>query len=182
MLNKIVSVLCVFVLAIASQGRCKERCVPDTNGEWRCGSDITSADAAPLPKPTQSNAPPVLLIDPRRFGEMDRAPSIRSAPGSKDDVQASDAAPTNNETPRRPQDMPSKGKAYTVQLALATNPIGFDTLVRKLAITPAQTRRLKLANGMWALLYGAFDTIEQARSNIPKGATGAFARANFSEQ
>jgi septal ring-binding cell division protein DamX len=167
-------------LLVVKQACAKERCVPDAKGEWLCGANITPADAAPLPKPTQSSAPPVLLIDPRRFGEVDRVPLEAPTASPTAAATASTASETSTAPPKSVQK--HSQSTYTVQLALATSTRGFDALLRKLGIGNAQTRRVKLISGMWALIYGKFDSIEQARRAIPKGAPGAFARANLVDQ
>lgn len=73
----------------------KERCVAGVDGEWLCGKNITDADAAPLPAPTQRSTPPILLIDPRRFGEADRVP-VSSA---QSNVSANAATSSNSAEP-----------------------------------------------------------------------------------
>jgi septal ring-binding cell division protein DamX len=64
--------------------------------------------------------------------------------------------------------------AFTIQLARANTANGFATLRNKL---PARAETFELQeSGAWVLLYGRFDSIEQARAAIPAGVTGAFAR------
>jgi len=46
-----------------------ETCVPKAGGGWNCGKDVTASDGVPLPRPERTSRPPLLLIDPRRFGE-----------------------------------------------------------------------------------------------------------------
>ena len=65
----------LFLLTTSPAWAEKERCVAGPDGQWRCGKNITDADAAPLPAPSQRITPPVLLIDPRRFGEVDPPPT-----------------------------------------------------------------------------------------------------------
>jgi septal ring-binding cell division protein DamX len=194
---------------ISESAFAKERCVPDVNGEWRCGENITAADAAPLPKSeNRTSAPPVYLIDPRRFGEAE-LPRARAAAQSRavdantntESESAADsgrnnpvatvtqarATTTKAVIPAAPIDRSTSSLAeqatrqtsgaFTVQLALAGSTKGFDALLQQLRIAPNRTRRVALSNGMWALLYGEFDSLEAARSAIPIGANGAFARA-----
>lgn len=68
-----------------------ERCVPAADGSWRCGKDVTEADAAPLPEPQSRSLPPVMLIDPARFGEGD---SVIDAPPETSAAEPAAAAPT----------------------------------------------------------------------------------------
>lgn len=70
----------------------KERCVAGPDGEWRCGKNITDADAAPLPARSERSTPPVMLIDPRRFGEVDRVPSAPPPAPTRRSVSASKSA------------------------------------------------------------------------------------------
>jgi septal ring-binding cell division protein DamX len=64
--------------------------------------------------------------------------------------------------------------AFTIQLARTSTASGFANLRSKL---PARAETFELQErGAWVLLYGRFDSIEQARAAIPAGVTGAFAR------
>ena len=67
-----------------------ERCVPAADGSWHCGKDVTEADAAPLPEPQSRSLPPVMLIDPARFGEGD---SVVDAPPEASAAEPEAAAP-----------------------------------------------------------------------------------------
>jgi septal ring-binding cell division protein DamX len=194
-------------LCLISDGAfAKERCVPDVNGEWRCGENITAADAAPLPKSeNRTSAPPVYLIDPRRFGEAElprarsvavqseadantNATSESAAVESRNNSVATDTQARTTTTkpviPAAPISSLATGGTFTVQLVLASSTKGFDSLLQQLRIAPNRTRRVALRNGMWALLYGEFSSVEAARGAIPIGANGAFARtiASLAEQ
>jgi septal ring-binding cell division protein DamX len=192
--------LCLALMSIAAA---KERCVPDASGAWRCGSEITEADAAPLAKPADSIAPPIMLIDPARFGERDQSSQV-----SESMVQAElGAAPASNTTPApkaptpnvKPAAKPAgvvpvqpanstntairatnhtdSSSGYVVQLALASTPRGFDALLKGLGAGARNSQRRQLKNGTWVLLLGDFATLELARAAIPSASVGAFARA-----
>lgn len=82
-----------------------ERCVPAADGGWHCGKDVTEADAAPLPERQSRTLPPVMLIDPARFGEGD---NVTDAP-----PEASAEAPVSE---------PPVSEAPTTEVAEVTSP------------------------------------------------------------
>ena len=175
-----------------------ERCVPAADGSWRCGKDVTEADAAALPEPQSRSLPPVMLIDPARFGEADiemDSPPDTSATEPPVPVAAiaevteiAKPAPVQNPTAttkpaklEQPSTMPTlpelaSGGNFAVQLALASSPRGFDALLAKLGSAGRNSQRRQLVNGSWVLLLGSFNSIAQARDAIPSGVAGAFAR------
>ncbi len=55
-----------------------ETCVAKSGGGWNCGKDVTASDGAPLPRAQRTSRPPLLLIDPRRFGEGDEEPAVEA--------------------------------------------------------------------------------------------------------
>ncbi len=183
-----------------------ERCVPAPDGSWHCGKDVTEADAAPLPERQTRSLPPVMLIDPARFGEGDLetdavAEEVRVTaapiPTEAKVVNAKTASPAATQIPATAQalaaitkpaaanqphttaiaeaDLASNGK-YSVQLALASTPRGFDALLARLGSAARNSQRRQLANGSWVLLIGSFTSIAQARNAVPSSVPGAFAR------
>lgn len=169
-----------------------ERCVPAADGGWRCGKEVTEADAAPLPEPQSRSLPPVMLIDPARFGEgdieMELPPDMPEAAVAEEpeiakpamsQMPAATAKPAKLEQPSTmPTAQPelATGGKFSVQLALASSPRGFDALLAKLGPAARNSQRRQLANGSWVLLLGSFNSIADARSGIPSGVAGAFAR------
>ena len=180
-----------------------ERCVPAAEGGWRCGKNVTEADAAPLPERQSRTLPPVMLIDPARFGEGDididtplEAPAdtpAASAPAAETPSPAAansattQILPTAAETlplaetetsaaPTKPESSDVASGNFAVQLAVASSPRGFDALLAKLGAAARTSERRQLANGSWVLLIGRFNSIAQARNAIPSSIPGAFAR------
>jgi hypothetical protein len=176
-----------------------ERCVPAADGRWLCGKDVSEADAAPLPEPQTRSLPPVMLIDPARFGEgdidMDSPPDtsaaapIVSEAAISEEPEIAKPAPTQMSaaTPKpakleQPSTIPTTlselatGGNFAVQLAVASSPRGFDALLAKLGPVARNSQRRQLANGSWVLLLGSFDSMADARNGIPSGVAGAFAR------
>ena len=174
-----------------------ERCVPAADGRWLCGKDVSEADAAPLPEPQSRSLPPVMLIDPARFGEGDiemdsppdtlaAAPVVSEAAIAEEPEIAKPATaqmPVATPKPARvdaPSTMPTAlpelaaGGKFAVQLALASSPRGFDALLAKLGPAARNSQRRQLANGSWVLLLGSFNSIAQARNAIPSDIAGAF--------
>lgn len=186
-------------------GAVDETCVPKAGGGWYCGPEVTAGDAAPLPRAERTSRPPLLLIDPRRFGEygdesrvetpVEEIPKASAAvPAVVKSAPAQPVSPTpkgkivtipavNAEPGTRVatladarSDSSSRGTSFTVQLAIASSTKGFDKLCSELKLARSSTRELPLKNGSFALLMGVFPTIEAARAAIPKAAKGAFAR------
>jgi len=186
-----------------------ERCVAAAEGRWNCGQNVTEADAAPLPEPQSRNLPPVMLIDPARFGEadaqIDAVPAMTQAPELQTpeaaQISANDAeteatampmaadAPTATDTSTESpvvadstgnmdyaEAEQSMGSKFVVQLAVASNPRGFDALLAKLGAAARNSQRRQLANGSWVLLIGNYNSIAEARIGIPSSVPGAFAR------
>ena len=224
MANGVQSGLLVALVASAlnSANAQTERCVPAADGKWQCGKDVTEADAAPLPEPQSRSLPPVMLIDPARFGEgdleTDSAPDVSAAeppvaetpnaqatkvtnqqlatpvtektltvktpaatevPATQTPAASTAPAPAFAQQPRaRRTAKPglAAGANFSVQLALASTPRGFDALLAKLGSAAPNSQRRQLANGSWVLLLGSFDSIAAARNAIPGGVDGAFAR------
>ena len=222
MANGVQSGLLVALLASAlnSANAQTQRCVPAADGKWQCGKDVTEADAAPLPEPQSRSLPPVMLIDPARFGEgdleTDSAPDVSAAEPPVAETPNAQATKVTNQqlatpvtektltvktpaatevpatqtpaastTPAFPQQPRARrtakpglaaGANFSVQLALASTPRGFDALLAKLGSAAPNSQRRQLANGSWVLLLGSFDSISAARSAIPSGVGGAFAR------
>jgi len=192
--------LSFLVCLIGTANAQSERCVPATNGGWRCGKDVTEADAAPLPERQSRSLPPVMLIDPARFGEGDSEidtppeasaePPVAAAPiaevaevGSPEAASATAPMPAAMEmrvatTAPALADEPSiaAGGNFAVQLAVASSPRGFDAVLAKLGAAARTSQRRQLANGSWVLLVGSFNSIEAARNAIPSSVPGAFAR------
>lgn len=190
--------------ALNSANAQTQRCVPAADGKWQCGKYVTEADAAPLPELQSRSLPPVMLIDPARFGEgdlaTDAAPDVsatESPLAEKSNAQATNvasgepAAPVTVKTHAATQVPATKtpgasttpfkpslgaGAKFSVQLALASTPRGFDALLAKLGSAAPNSQRRQLANGSWVLLLGSFDSISAARNAIPGGVDGAFAR------
>ena len=182
---------------IAAANAESERCVAAADGGWHCGKDVTDVDAAPLPERQSRNLPPVMLIDPARFGEgdidNDSPPEVADAPNAEAPiVEVTDAAsakasetPTATEAPTLADrhnsastaelSRPAAGK-FVVQLAVASSPRGFDALLAKLGSNARNSQRRLLANGSWVLLVGSYNSIAQAREAIPSNVPGAFAR------
>ena len=199
-----------------------QRCVPAADGKWQCGKYVTEADAAPLPELQSRSLPPVMLIDPARFGEgdlaTDAAPDVSATElpvAEKSNAQATKVTnqqfaapviektltiktPAATQTPgiqtpaastapapalaqqararRTAKPGLAAGANFSVQLALASTPRGFDALLAKLGSAARSSQRRQLANGSWVLLLGSFDSISAARNAIPGGVDGAFAR------
>jgi septal ring-binding cell division protein DamX len=170
-----------------------EKCVPTPTGEWRCGKDVTEADAAPLPQVQQRSQPPVMLIDPRRFGEGDVIadaatpdvtappeevpPEVASSQAEARPVNETAAKPPARSTPTHTSKIaPAAGGQFVVQLALASSPRGFDALLKQIGTAARTSQRRQLANGSWVLLIGSFASIDSARLAIPSVIPGAFAR------
>ena len=191
--------------ALNSANAQTERCVPAADGSWQCGKDVSEADAAPLPERQSRSLPPVMLIDPARFGEGDLATDAEPAESpvaEKSNAQATNvaseepAAPVTVKTPAATQALAIKtpgtktpgasttpfkpslgaGAKFSVQLAVANTPRGFDALLSKLGSAARNSQRRQLANGSWVLLLGRFDSVAQARDAIPSSVDGAFAR------
>ena len=166
-----------------------ERCVPAADGTWHCGRDVTEADAAPLPEPQSRSLPPVMLIDPARFGEGDieidsppvtaaesaAAESAEDAPANAPPAVADAEASISTAQAEMAYAAPASGN-YSVQLAVAKSPRGFDALLAKIGPAARNSQRRLLANGSWVLLIGSFNSMAQARDAIPSGIPGAFAR------
>ncbi len=171
-----------------------ERCVPAANGTWHCGKNVTEADAAPLPEPQSRSLPPVMLIDPARFGEGDieidsppvtaaaepaaesaTAESAEDAPANAPPAVADAEASSSNAQAEMAYAASVSGN-YSVQLAVAKSPRGFDALLAKIGPAARNSQRRLLANGSWVLLIGSFNSMAQARDAIPSGIPGAFAR------
>lgn len=181
----------LLLTAIAANAE-SERCVPAADGSWLCGKDVSEADAAPLPEPESRSLPPVMLIDPARFGEGDvereltpDMPEAAIAEESEIAKPATAQTPVATTTPAKleqPSTMPTAlpelatGGNFAVQLALASSPRGFDALLAKLGSAARNSQRRQLANGSWVLLLGSFNSIVDARNAIPSGVAGAFAR------
>jgi hypothetical protein len=55
-----------------------ETCVAKSGGGWKCGQDVTASDGAQLPRAQRTSRPPLLLIDPRRFGEGNEEPAVEA--------------------------------------------------------------------------------------------------------
>ena len=105
----------VLLLALSSVAWAeKERCVPGADGEWRCGTDITDADAAPLPARTERTVPPMLLIDPRRFGEADRIPEAAPVSQVSASSEAVEAQVAKSEAPEAPKAAEVESKPIVV--------------------------------------------------------------------
>jgi len=189
--------LSFLVCLIGTANAQSERCVPATNGGWRCGKDVTEADAAPLPERQTRSLPPVMLIDPARFGEgdidNDSPPKVAAVATSEAPIAevAEVASPEAAETPvatEAPElvgapNSPSTaelnrpaGGNFAVQLAVASSPRGFDAVLAKVGAAARTSQRRQLANGSWVLLVGSFNSIEAARNAIPSSVPGAFAR------
>lgn len=174
----------------------KERCVAGPDGEWLCGKNITDADAAPLPDRTQRSTPPILLIDPRRFGEMDRQPTTAANVAPPESALSSEPKTPANQTAVEPEtteathaparattpavapdlDFSPPSRGFAVQLAAASSPRGFGALLAKLGQRGSNFQQRQLRNGTWVLLLGNFPTLEAARAAIPSAVPGAFAR------
>ncbi len=162
-----------------------ERCVPTAEGGWRCGKEVTEADAAPLPERQLRSLPPVMLIDPARFGEGDidtpTPPEASAEPPVAaviaEVVEVVSPASSTPATAQIPADanLPA-GNNFAVQLAVASSPRGFDALLAKLGTAARTSQRRQLANGSWVLLIGSFNSIAQARTAVPDSVPGAFAR------
>ena len=168
------------------------RCVPAADGGWHCGKDVTEADAAPLPERQSRTMPPVMLIDPARFGEgdidIDMPPeATAAAPVAAEAPIAAAVIPEAAEVARpataqlsaateTAEISPAASGNFVVQLAVAGSPRGFDALLAKLGADARNSQRRQLANGSWVLLIGSFNSIAQARSAIPSSLPGAFAR------
>lgn len=176
-----------------------ERCVPAADGSWLCGKDVTEDEAAPLPEPQSRSLPPVMLIDPARFGEGDIEPPPEAqvvgdeetpSPAKSNPVPVAVAAAAEQPTPPPPvvthrpdvatpassaESAPQSGK-FSVQLAVASTPRGFDALLAKLGSAARNSQRRQLATGAWVLLIGNFNSIAAARNAVPRSVPGAFAR------
>jgi septal ring-binding cell division protein DamX len=177
---------CVTLLVAQWSCHAAEKCVPTAAGEWRCGKDVTEADAAPLPQIQERTQPPVMLIDPRRFGEADSytdasesevgTPALNQPevpPVEKTVTQASartTSAPSTNAVTTA-----SNGN-FVVQLAVASSPRGFDALLKQIGAAARTSQRRQLENGNWVLLMGSFSTLDSARLAIPSVVPGAFVR------
>ena len=164
------------------------RCVPAADGGWHCGKDVTEADAAPLPERQSRTMPPVMLIDPARFGEGDidiidlpseaeaAAPVAAEAPIAEAAEVARPTTAQMSAATETAEISPAASGNFVVQLAVAGSPRGFDALLAKLGADARNSQRRQLANGSWVLLIGSFNSIAQARSAIPSSLPGAFAR------
>ena len=164
------------------------RCVPAADGGWHCGKDVTEADAAPLPERQSRTMPPVMLIDPARFGEGDidiidlpseaeaAAPVAAEAPIAEAAEVARPTTAQMSAATETAEISPAASGNFVVQLAVAGSPRGFDALLAKLGADARNSQRRQLANGSWVLLIGSFKSIAQARSAIPSSLPGAFAR------
>ena len=77
--------LCVGLLGISLSHAAfaDETCVAKSGGGWKCGENVTAGDGAPLPRTQRTSRPPLLLIDPRRFGEGGRSVEAPQAPVAK---------------------------------------------------------------------------------------------------
>jgi hypothetical protein len=173
--------LCLTLLISAAQSAAaaKETCVPNTEGGWRCGREISKADAAPLPKTERTSRPPLLLIDPRRFSPSPNvstaAAPVPNAVDSPAEVSAV-SAPVQPTSAAGVDEAAAASGAFTVQLARARSNSGFLPLQQRLGLRDSDVRKVQLQNGDWLFLFGQFDSLAAARAAIPKGATGAFAR------
>jgi hypothetical protein len=150
-----------------------ETCVPKAGGGWLCGANVTQADAAPIVRKAEASRPPVLLVDPNKFGQVE---SSAIAPMTAADVIAVNNAETPVANPTA-----QAGAGYTVQLARANTQKGFAPLLQRLKLSPKQARIVPAPGGGFLLLYGNYPSLEAARTAIPAGASGAFARANDSQ-
>jgi septal ring-binding cell division protein DamX len=176
--------LCLTLLISAAQSAAaaKETCVPNTEGGWRCGREISKADAAPLPKTERTSRPPLLLIDPRRFSTNPNvsaaAAPVPNAVDSPTEVSAAStvSAPLQPTSAAGVDEAAAASGAFTVQLARAQSNSGFLPLQQRLGLRDSDVRKVQLQNGDWLFLFGQFDSLAAARAAIPKGATGAFAR------
>ena len=187
-------VLTAFLLGVIGAANAESgRCVPAADGGWHCGKDVTEADAAPLPERQSRTMPPVMLIDPARFGEGDidiidlPSEAEAAAPVAAEAPIAAAVIPEAAEVARpataqmsaateTAEISPAASGNFVVQLAVAGSPRGFDALLAKLGAAARNSQRRQLANGSWVLLIGSFSSIAQARSAIPSSIPGAFAR------
>jgi hypothetical protein len=104
-----------------------ETCVPKADGGWHCGEHVTASDGAPLPRAERTSRPPLLLIDPARFGEggvyrADDAPATAKSEPIKADTEtvaesASEMAPENASTPS------AKPMPATIEAAVEASPV-----------------------------------------------------------
>jgi hypothetical protein len=150
-----------------------ETCVPKAGGGWLCGANVTQADAAPIVRKAEASRPPILLIDPNKFGQIENnaiAPMTAVGVIAAENAQAPLANPTAQ-----------AGGGYTLQLARASAQKGFAPLLQRLKLNPKQARIVPAPGGSFLLLYGNYQSLEAARAAIPAGAKGAFARANDSK-
>jgi len=93
-----------------------ETCVPKAGGGWNCGKDVTASDGAPLPRAERTSRPPLLLIDPRRFGENI---SESAATDTVDEAQTAYEQPTESaaevkSTPAVPAGQVKKGDVVAI--------------------------------------------------------------------
>jgi hypothetical protein len=165
---------CVLAQLSAGTHAESERCVPAETGGWHCGVDVQITDAAPLPEPETRSAPPIMLIDPARFGEGDLEDDM-TAP----DIEASAGEPESNLPVAQPtvRAASTSQDGFVVQLARAESPRGFDALLAKIGPAARNSQRRQLRDGSWVLLLGHFDAMASARNAIPSDISGAFARA-----
>lgn len=96
------NVLLLTALAFAQRSlAADETCVPKVGGGWHCGENVTASDGAPLPRAERTSRPPLLLIDPARFGEggdyrPDDAPATaKSEPIKAGTETTAESAPEN---------------------------------------------------------------------------------------
>ena len=80
-----------------------ETCVPKVGGGWHCGEHVTASDGAPLPRAERTSRPPLLLIDPARFGEggdyrPDDAPATAKSEPIKADTETVAESASENST------------------------------------------------------------------------------------
>ena len=184
-------VLTALLLGVISAANAEaERCVPAADGGWHCGKEVSEADAAPLPERQSRTLPPVMLIDPARFGEgdidTDVAPqaavpapvAVEAATAATPVAEAAEVAQPTQVSGATETTAPSPAASgnFVVQLAVARSPRGFDALLAKLGADARNSQRRQLANGSWVLLIGNFNSIAQARSAIPGSLPGAFVR------
>ncbi len=174
--------------------------MPDANGGWHCGVDVQISDAAALPERETRSVPPVMLIDPARFGEGDldvdlavpvddfaAAQRISSEPAAKPTAVFKTAETTEDKVATTPVEVKTtqvktpavdaRTNGYVIQLARAESPRGFDALLAKIGPAARTSQRRQLIDGGWVLLLGNYASIASARSAIPNGISGAFARA-----
>lgn len=103
-------------------GAVDETCVPKAGGGWYCGPEVTAGDAAPLPRAERTSRPPLLLIDPRRFGEYGDESRVETP--VEETPKASAAAPALvksaavpavvKSAPAQPVSPTPKGKIVTI--------------------------------------------------------------------